>query len=160
MAHLLQHLTDAYLWDIAEHFAGLDIPYAAAPASRAAVRSVERGEQLALRGDPTRALPACTQCHGVHLMGGGTYIPGLLGLPRDYINGQIGAWKTGQRRAHPPDCMARVAEQLSPEDIGAVSAWLASQAVPPSASWAVVAPSKSPLLTCGGADAGVDKGAR
>jgi cytochrome c553 len=28
------------------------------------------------------------------------HIPGLLGLPRDYLNAQLGAWKAGQRRAH------------------------------------------------------------
>ena len=57
-------------------------------------------------------------------------IPGLLGLPRDYLNAQLGAWRNGQRRAHAPDCMAQVAQRLTPEDIGAVSAWLAAQPVP------------------------------
>ena len=56
--------------------------------------------------------------------------PGLLGLPRDYLNAQLGAWRSGQRRAHAPDCMAQVAARLSPEDIGAVSSWLAAQPVP------------------------------
>ena len=35
------------------------------------------------------------------------YVPGLLGLPRDYLNGQLGAWRSGQRRAVEPDCMAQ-----------------------------------------------------
>ena len=56
--------------------------------------------------------------------------PGLLGLPRDYVNGQLGAWRTGQRRAHAPDCMAEVARQLDQADVAAVSGWLARQAVP------------------------------
>ncbi len=54
-------------------------------------------------------------------------IPGLLGLPRDYINAQLGAWKNGIRRAHAPDCMAQVAQRLSDADVGAVSAWLGTQ---------------------------------
>lgn len=45
--------------------------------------------------------------------------PGLLGLPRDYLVGQIGAWKSGARHALGPDCMALVAQRLSAEDIGA-----------------------------------------
>ena len=56
-------------------------------------------------------------------------IPCLLGLPRDYLNSQLGAWKTGQRKAQSPDCMADVARQLTPEDVSAVSAWLAAQPV-------------------------------
>ena len=39
-------------------------------------------------------------------------IPGLLGLPRDYLNSQFGAWRIGQRQAQEPDCMAQVARQL------------------------------------------------
>ena len=64
------------------------------------------------------------------MTGRAPFIPGLLGLPRDYLNAQLGAWRSGQRRALPPDCMAQVAQRLTPEDIGAVSAWLAAQPVP------------------------------
>ena len=39
------------------------------------------------------------------------FVPGLLGLPRDYLNAQLGAWRSGQRRALPPDCMAQVAQR-------------------------------------------------
>lgn len=53
--------------------------------------------------------------------------PGLLGLPRDYLVAQIGSWQNGLRRAAEPDCMAQVSLKLTPEDIGAVSAWLASR---------------------------------
>jgi cytochrome c553 len=57
-------------------------------------------------------------------------IPGLLGLPRDYLIAQFGNWRTGQRRAASPDCMAQVAQKLTPEDIAAVAGWLAAQPVP------------------------------
>jgi cytochrome c553 len=53
-----------------------------------------------------------------------------LGLPLDYLNAQLGAWKTGKRRAHAPDCMAQVVQRLSLDDINAASNWLAAQAVP------------------------------
>ena len=59
--------------------------------------------------------------------------PGLLGLPRDYLNGQLGAWRTGSRRAHAPDCMADLARRLEPADIEALAQWLAAQPVPPGA---------------------------
>ncbi|MFT4193310.1 MAG: cytochrome C, partial [Ottowia sp.] len=41
-----------------------------------------------------------------------------------------GAWRTGQRRAHAPDCMAGVARRLGDRDAYAVVAWLALQPVP------------------------------
>ena len=59
-------------------------------------------------------------------------VPGLLGLPRDYIGAQIGSWKNGLRRAAEPDCMADVAAKLTPADISALAAWLSSRPVPAS----------------------------
>ena len=56
--------------------------------------------------------------------------PGLLGLPRDYLNAQLGAWRTGQRQAQAPDCMKAVVAQLSDDDINAASSWLSAQTVP------------------------------
>jgi cytochrome c553 len=75
-------------------------------------------------------------------------VPGLLGLPRDYLVGQLGAWLTGERRAHAPDCMATVAQRLTGGDITAVSAWLASQAVPAAAKPAARMAEPAPLR-CG-----------
>jgi cytochrome c553 len=57
-------------------------------------------------------------------------VPGLLGLPRDYLGAQLGAWRSAQRRAVAPDCMAQIAQRLSLEDLNAVTAWLSSQPVP------------------------------
>jgi cytochrome c553 len=152
MSGLLMLLDDAYLREIADYFASLDLPYPPplAPAESAAVRSA--GEALVRRGDPARSLPACSDCHGVAMTGRAPFIPGLLGLPRDYLNGQLGAWKSGKRNATPPDCMAQVAARLTPEDIGALSAWLAAQPVPPHAR-ATTEPLASLPIACGGIDA-------
>jgi hypothetical protein len=57
-------------------------------------------------------------------------VPGLLGLPRDYINAQLGGWRTGQRSAQAPDCMRDIARRLSSQDVAAVTHWLAAQPVP------------------------------
>ena len=149
MNGLLEFLDDDYLREIADHFASLDLPYPPpiAPVGTAAQR--EAGEALVRRGDAARGIPACNDCHGAQMTGRAPFIPGLLGLPRDYLNAQLGAWRGGQRRAQSPDCMALVAARLSPEDIGAVSSWLAAQPVP--------APSAAPFdpqarlpLACGG----------
>jgi cytochrome c553 len=60
----------------------------------------------------------------------GADVPGLLGLPVDYLNAQLGAWRTGARRAEAPDCMAQIAQRLQPEDVNALAHWLAAQPVP------------------------------
>jgi cytochrome c553 len=130
MARLLDPLSDAYLLEIAQYFSALEIPYA--PPARPAVDAalLRRGEALALHGDASRKLPACANCHGQALTGVAPDTPGLLGLPRDYLNSQLGAWRTGQRKAHAPDCMAQVARRLQPEDLAAVTGWLAAQPLP------------------------------
>ena len=148
MSGLLVTLDDAYLREIADHFASLDLPWPAPAAvtESAAVRAA--GEALVRRGDAARGLPACDACHGSAMTGRAPAIPGLVGLPRDYLMAQLGAWKTAKRHALEPDCMARIAAQLTPADIGAVSAWLAAQAVPPHAAPASEAAAALPIA-CG-----------
>ena len=106
------------------------------------------GQQLALRGDAARKVPACAACHGRALTGVQPAIPGLLGLPRDYLKGQLGAWANGQRRAHAPDCMADIARRLTPDDVSAVAAWLFTRPVPAPAHAASPAAAPPPL-ECG-----------
>lgn len=148
MTYLVQHLSDAYLREIAAHFASLQLPYAAPAPSTASPQALARGEALALRGDAARGLPACVQCHGSTLTGVAPAMPGLLGLPRDYLVAQLGAWRTGQRRASAPDCMAQVAQRLAPEDVAAVADWLASRPLPVDPKPAASATERPPLA-CG-----------
>jgi cytochrome c553 len=107
-----------------------------------------RGEALALRGDAARDVPACANCHGTMLTGVNPDIPGLLGLSRDYIRAQLGAWRNGNLRSLPPDCMAEIARRLAPDDVEAVAAWLAAQPVPAGARPAAAPPRPLPM-TCG-----------
>jgi cytochrome c553 len=130
MAGLLDTLSDAYLYEMATYFARLDLPYPPPQAARAPAGVLQRGRELALQGDGERRIPACAACHGKALTGVAPNTPGLLGLSRDYLNAQLGAWRTGQRRALPPDCMAEIARRLAPEDLSAVTAWLAAEPLP------------------------------
>ncbi len=130
MNQLLAPLTDAYLGEIAQHFAGLDVAYPKPQVATASVDALSRGEALVLHGDAARGVPACVQCHGDALLGVAPAVPALIGLPRDYLNAQLGAWRTGNRQALAPDCMAQIAKALAPQDIGALSQWLAAQPVP------------------------------
>ncbi|RYE39893.1 MAG: c-type cytochrome [Hyphomicrobiales bacterium] len=151
MAYLLEHLTDAYLQEMAVYFSQLDVPYAAPPALQLPEATLEKGRRLVERGDAARGIPACVQCHGAALTGVAPSVPGLLGLPRDYLNSQLGAWKTGQRRAAAPDCMARIAQSMTPDDVSAVSGWLAVQPVPGRGRPALAFDAPLPVR-CGGVD--------
>ncbi len=130
MTQLLTPLTDDYLMEIAQYFSQLEVPYPAPAATAASPALLQQGQRLVLQGDTARNIPACVQCHGQAMTGVAPNIPGLLGLPRDYLNAQLGAWKAGQRRAHAPDCMKDVVAKLSLEDINAVGSWLAAQPLP------------------------------
>lgn len=158
MTYLLEHLTDDYLREMAGHFAALELPYPPPPPPQADAAALERGRALVHVGDAARGIPACVACHGSAMTGVAPFIPGLLGLPRDYLNGQLGAWKTGQRRAQQPDCMADIARQLTPEDVSAVSAWLAAQPVPGGGKPGTALSAPLPMA-CGGV-AGVPVAAR
>ena len=150
MARLLDPLSEPYLLEIAQHFSALDLPYERPRPPQVSAAVLERGRQLALQGDPSSRLPACVGCHGAALTGVQPNTPGLLGLPHDYLNAQLGAWRTGERRAHAPDCMAQVARTLTPEDLNAVSSWLASQALPAQPRAVGKLPAPAPL-ECGSA---------
>ncbi|AMP01228.1 cytochrome c family protein [Collimonas arenae] len=148
MTYLVDHLSDAYLQEIAQYFADQHPPYPAPQPFDLSSATRARGEMLVNKGDADKKIPACIACHGSAMTGVQPATPGLLGLPRDYLVGQIGAWKNGARHAVAPDCMAQVVQRLSAEDIGAVAAWLAAQPVPADA--AAVAPTSVKLpLACG-----------
>jgi cytochrome c553 len=150
MTHLLEPLSDDYLREIAQHFAALDLPYPPPRAEDRARPGQARGEALVKRGDEALRVPACVACHGAAMTGVLPAAPGLLGLPRDYLVAQLGAWRSGQRRAHAPDCMATIAQRLSADDIGAVASWLAAQPLP--ADTKAVAASTTPApMECGSA---------
>lgn len=153
MAGLLRNMSDDYLREIAGYFAALDVPYPAPAPSGLSAEQQARAERLITQGDPARQVPACTACHGSAMAGRQPAIPGLLGLPRDYLVGQLGAWRSGLRRAHAPDCMADVAKALSTEDIATVATWLAARpagAHPEPASTAPTAPTAPLPVACGG----------
>ena len=156
MTRMVDPLSDAYLLEIAQHFSALDLPYPVPAPASASPALLRRGEQLVRQGDAPRGLPACVSCHGTRLTGVAPDIPGLVGLPRDYLNAQLGAWQTQQRRAHPPDCMAQIALRMDATDVSAVAAWLSSQIVPVPASPAAALPRfapGTPRWRCGSAPA-------
>jgi len=134
MTYMVEHMTDDYLREIAVWFSTQHVPAPVLARASLPAGQLERGRELVMRGDAALKVPACVACHGQRLTGALPAIPGLVGLPRDYINAQFGAWRNGTRRAHAPDCMATIAGRLSLADVAAVSGWLASEPVPDDAT--------------------------
>lgn len=148
MEYTVRGLSPEYMHEIAGYFAAQQVPYERSPVPRIADTMLHRGQVLAMQGDPGRKLPACAACHGARLTGVEPDIPGLVGLPYDYISAQLGSWRTHTRAMVAPDCMATIASRLSEADITAVSAWLATREVPADAH--VQPPgSVTPPLRCG-----------
>ena len=149
MTFLLDNLSDEYLQEIAHYYAQQNPPYSPPQPVIAPAAILERGKVLALSGDKTKNIPACIACHGSTLTGISPSLPGLLGLPRDYLNAQFGSWKSGSRKAAAPDCMAQITARMSLEDINAVSSWLAAQPVPANSKPQPQLTTRLPL-SCGG----------
>jgi len=156
MTQLVDPLSDAYLLEIATYFSALELPYPAPPPAKTSADVLKLGERLVMQGDASRQMPACMQCHGQTMTGVAPSVPGLLGLSRDYLNSQLGAWKTGQRKAHTPDCMKAVVDRLSLQDINAAASWLAAQPVPLDSKPALkppALPAGTQTVACGSAPA-------
>ena len=148
MEYTVRQLSPAYMREIAEYFAAQQVPYEQANSPDLAPSVLQRGEQLVTLGDPSSKVPPCQACHGKALTGTEPAVPGLVGLPYDYISSQLGSWRTGTRASATPDCMAEIANRLAPADITAVAAWLSHHAVP-SDTHAQPAGSITPPLRCG-----------
>jgi len=130
MNYLVAYLPDPYLKEIAEYFAKLRPAFAPTERTNDAPTVLARGQALVTKGDAGQGIPACAACHGNGLTGMEPGIPGLVGLRRAYVVGQLTRWKVGERHAAEPDCMKRIASRLSDADVSAVAAWLSQQPAP------------------------------
>jgi mono/diheme cytochrome c family protein len=152
MVYLAQYMTDEYLREIAAYFAELELPYPPPEPVALPAAAFARARAIVEHGDPARDVPACVECHGANLSGTAPAIPALLGLPRQYITAQLGAWRNGRLRSIAPDCMAEIARRLAPVDVPVLASWLAAQPVPEGMKPAAARPRKLPL-ECGSVSA-------
>jgi len=148
MVYLMRYMSDAYLMEIAEFYAKQKPQFATPIKPAATSADLARGEALVRQGDPAKNVPACAACHGEALTGMLPAIPGLIGLHSDYINAQLGHWRTSTRVAQAPDCMREIAQRLSPADASAIARWLASLPGTATTLPAPESPKKLPL-ECG-----------
>jgi cytochrome c553 len=140
MALLVADISDQYLREMAAYFSTLKQPYPPPERISSSPDEIKLAQNLISRGDPSRKIPACVECHGKDLMGTAPFIPGLVGLPRAYLIAQFGAWRSGGLLRGTSDCMSEIAKQLTPDETNAVAAWLAAQSVPENAGPAATLP--------------------
>ena len=79
MTYMVAYLSEPYLREIADYYAGLRPPFPP-PATAAPKEALARGEKLVTAGDPAREIPACAACHGKALTGLEPAVPALVGL--------------------------------------------------------------------------------
>jgi cytochrome c553 len=130
MNYLLEFLPDPYLRAIADYFAQQNPPLPPPVVPVVSKDILALGQRLVTGGDPDRGVPPCAGCHNPAFTGMEPAIPGLLGLPTNYISAQLGAWRYGTRTATAPDCMQIVAGHLTETDVTAVAAYLSTLSAP------------------------------
>ena len=149
MNYLVAYLPDAYLREIAEHYAKQRPPFMLHETGARGRGEPRAGDRLSReRATRRKASRPASRATAPNLTGMEPGIPGLVGLRPNYIAAQLVRWRVGERVAADPDCMKRIATRLTDADITALAAWLARQKPPADAS-----PEKSNVvrmpLACG-----------
>lgn len=92
--------------------------------------TLERGEDLALRGKPEYGVPACFSCHGQNGVGVGAVFPPIAGQSPEYLITQLNRWQSGERDNDENGLMRAVADWMTEGDKQAVAAYLANLSYP------------------------------
>jgi len=124
MAPMAKMLTDDQVVEVAAYFSrlprgDLDAQKAASPEPRV-VKLVESG-------DPQRALPPCTGCHGVKA-GGPIETPTLAGQHEEYLLTQLRLFARGERRDDLFGRMRTVAAALGDQEMQQLAVYYANEA--------------------------------
>lgn len=116
---------------MAVYYSKLPLPKSQATPAGSMPAADSIGAVLATRGDWSRGVPGCVQCHGPAGSGVGANFPPLAGQSASYIEAQLKAWQQGSRHNDPLQLMQHLSAALSAQDIQAVAAWFAAQPMPP-----------------------------
>ena len=89
---------------------------------------LKRGSELAARGDESRQVQACANCHGPGGAGEAPTYPSLRAQPAGYFTATMGEWKSGARKTDPSGQMPSIAQRLDQDQVTALAAYFASLA--------------------------------
>ena len=121
MLGLVANLSEQDIADLAAYFASIKVTPEATPEDTLAL-----GEAIYRGGNKVSGVPACMACHGP--TGGGMPAakwPALSGQYAKYTEAQLKAFAQGMRNNDPNGMMRDIASRMTPEEIKAVSAYVA-----------------------------------
>ncbi|MCH1925900.1 cytochrome c4 [Shewanella sp. C32] len=106
--------------------------YASLPPSKpSAPLEDDTGKRLYLGGDMARDIAACSACHGVNGQGlAAAGFPALAGQHALYTEQQLTKFKQGQRHNDINNMMTDISRKLTPAEITALAAYIATLAPP------------------------------
>jgi len=125
MAPIAKALTPDERQAVAKFYAG-SVPPKIEESHKADDKTIASGAALANRGDWSKGLPGCGQCHGPAGQGVGKTFPQLAGQSAGYIISQLKGWKDGKRTNDPLHLMTGIASKLNDDQVAAVAAYYAS----------------------------------
>ena len=126
MQPLAASLTAKDMREIAQYYSGLPAPPLAA-VSQEIAPAVERGKEIAMRGVPSRRVPACSACHGPNRVRRNPIYPELAGQHAEYLALQLELFNKQSRGGTPySHIMRRVAGRLTPEQMRDVTSYYGS----------------------------------
>jgi cytochrome c553 len=130
MSPIAAALTDQQMRDVAAYYAAqTSAPAVVAPEQATDAVSLQYGAAIAAVGHAQRGVQGCANCHGPQGAGLAPVYPYLAGQHAGYIEAQLQAWKSGERKGDPLSIMENISKRLSAEEIKALAAYYA--ALPP-----------------------------
>ncbi len=119
MEALARNLSDKDVDDLGSYYAYL-------PKARTAPTTYDEALPALVRvGDPMRNIAPCISCHGGVDQKLGA--PWIEGMPKDYLVGQLAAFKSGSRRNDSEAQMRNMVRSITPREIEEVSAFYAGK---------------------------------
>ena len=126
MQPLAASLTAKDMREIAQYYGNLRGP-SPAPVSVEIAPAIERGREIAMRGIPSRRVPACSACHGPNRVRRNPIYPELAGQHSEYLALQLELFNKQSRGGTPyAHIMHRVAGRLTPQHMRDVTAYYGS----------------------------------
>lgn len=123
MSPIAKSLTPEERTGLGHYYASLAFTMKPAPGDP---ETLERGEDLVLRGKPEYGVPGCFSCHGQNGVGVGAVFPPIAGQPPQYLIEQINRWQSGARDNDENALMRSIAIWMTDGDKHYVATYLAN----------------------------------
>lgn len=128
---------------LAAYYSGLQPKAVKAKGAAPGRQATTRASTLATRGDESKMIQACANCHGAGGGGEPPVYPYLAGQHASYIENALREWKSGQRKTDPSGQMPAIAQKLNDDDIKALAVYFASLPPPLSAAHRAATPANA-----------------